>query len=132
MSTMYSRSIAMLRQAKNALGLVSEDEAFLDVACFETQQAIEFLIKAILQENGVPYGKTHDIRLLFELLASTNFSFDKMDALELLSDTITDWEENSRYGKGVRTSVQTVQRVHNIFNGMNEAFIESQVENNAK
>lgn len=47
MSTMYSRSVAMLRQAKNAILSVSEDDAFLDVACFETQQAVEFLIKAI-------------------------------------------------------------------------------------
>ena len=43
MSTMYSRSVAMLRQSKNAILSVSEDDAFLDVACFETQQAVEFL-----------------------------------------------------------------------------------------
>ena len=43
MSTMYSRSVAMLRQAKNAILSVLEDDAFLDVACFETQQAVEFL-----------------------------------------------------------------------------------------
>ena len=55
MSTMYSRSVAMLSQAKNALNSVSEDEAYLDVACFETQQAIEFLIKAILLENGIQF-----------------------------------------------------------------------------
>lgn len=48
----------MFEQAKNALGRVSIDDAYLDVACFETQQALEFLIKAILQENGVEYGKT--------------------------------------------------------------------------
>lgn len=42
----------MLRQAKNALLCVSEDDAFLDVACFETQQAIEFLIFLKTQENN--------------------------------------------------------------------------------
>ena len=52
MSTMYSRSVVMLEQAKNALEHSSLDEAYLDIACFETQQAIEFLIKAILLENG--------------------------------------------------------------------------------
>ena len=30
MSTMYSRSVVMLEQAKNALGKVSQDDAFLD------------------------------------------------------------------------------------------------------
>lgn len=130
MSTMYSRSVAMLQQAQNALAKVTEDDAYLDVACFETQQAIEFLIKAILLEYGIVYSKSHDIRYLLSLLEETGFKFEKQDALELLSDTITDWEEGSRYGKGVRTTVQTVQRVHNIYKSMNETFIETQEKNN--
>lgn len=131
MSTMYSRSVAMLQQSKNALTRAQEDEAFLDVACFEAQQAIEFLIKAILMENGVAYSKSHDIRYLLLHLEEINFVFEKMDSLNLLSDTITDWEESSRYGKGVRTTVQTVQRVHNIYESMNEAFLKTQEKNNS-
>lgn len=130
MSTMYSRSIAMLRQAKNAIFSVSEDDAFLDVACFETQQAVEFLIKAILLENGIPYDKSHDIRYLLILLEEIPFTFEKQEALELLASTITDWEESSRYGKGVRTTVQTLQRVHNIYESMNQAFLKTQEKNN--
>jgi HEPN domain-containing protein len=121
----------MLQQSKNALTRAQEDEAFLDVACFETQQAIEFLIKAILMENGVAYSKSHDIRYLLLHLEEINFVFEKMDSLNLLSDTITDWEESSRYGKGVRTTVQTVQRVHNIYESMNEAFLKTQEKNNS-
>lgn len=55
MGTMYSRSVVMLRQSKDALKRVTEDDAYLDAACFETQQALEFLMKAILLENGVAY-----------------------------------------------------------------------------
>ena len=129
MSTMYSRSVVMIEQAKNALQHSNEDEAYLDIACFETQQAMEFLIKAILLENGKPYDKSHDIRYLLSLLQETDFYFEKMEALDLLADTITDWEENSRYGKGVRTTVQTVQRIHNIYRSMNESFLEMQAKN---
>lgn len=50
--------------------------------------------------------------------------------LEMLSSTITDWEESSRYGRGVKTTIQTVQRVHNIYNSLNEAFLETQAKNN--
>lgn len=132
MSTMYSRSVAMLEQSKNALKMVPEDDAYLDVACFETQQALEFLMKAILLENGVAYDKSHDIRYLLSLLREIGFTFDKQDALEILSDTVTDWEEGSRYGRGVKTTVQTVQRVHNIYKSMNEAFLETQERNNRK
>lgn len=130
MSTMYSRSVVMLQQSKNALMKAADDDAYLDVACFEAQQAIEFLIKAILLENGVEYTKSHDIRYLLSMLESINFTFEKIDALDLLSDTITDWEEGSRYGKGVRTTIQTVQRVHNIYKNMNDAFLETQEKNN--
>jgi len=130
MSTIYNRSLVMLNQAQNALGLVSEDDAYLDIACFETQQAIEFLLKTILLEYGIEYNRTHDIRYLLELLNETGFSFEKSDDLDALADTITDWEESSRYGKGVRTSINTVKRIHNIYKCMNEAFIESQAKNN--
>lgn len=120
----------MLEQAKNALGKVAQDEAYLDVACFETQQALEFLIKAVLLENGVYYDKSHDIRYLLSLLEETGFTFEKMEALDLLADTVTDWEESSRYGKGVRTTVQTIQRIHNIYKSINEAFLDTQEKNN--
>jgi hypothetical protein len=63
------------------------------------------------------------------LLESIPFEFDKKEALDLLSDTITDWEEGSRYGKGVRTTVQTVQRVHNIYKSLNDAFLNTQDKN---
>lgn len=129
MSTMYSRSMVMLQQSKNALERIMEDEAFLDVACFEAQQAVEFLMKAILLEHGVVYGKSHDIRYLLSLLDDIDFQFEKKDALDLLADTITDWEEHSRYGKGVRTTAQTVRRVHNIYFSMNEAFLKEQAAN---
>lgn len=46
MSTMYNRSLVMFEQSKNALGKIADDNAYLDVACFEAQQAIEFLMKA--------------------------------------------------------------------------------------
>ena len=121
----------MLQQSKNALTKTADDDAYLDVACFEAQQAIEFLMKAILLENGVPYDRTHDIGYLLSLMKDIDFKFDKQDVLELLSDTITDWEEGSRYGKGVRTTVQTVQRVHNIYKNMNETFLETQEKNNS-
>ena len=130
MSTMYSRSMVMYEQSRNALNKVADDDAYLDVACFEAQQALEFLMKAILIEYGTPYNRTHDIRYLFKLISEAGFNFEKEDSLELLSDTITNWEEGSRYGKGVRVSVQTVLRVHNIYLSMNEAFLKMQAQNN--
>ena len=44
----------------------TEDDAYLDAACFETRQALEFLLRAVLPEHGVTYEKTNDIRYLME------------------------------------------------------------------
>ena len=87
-------------------------------------------MKAILLEYGMAYDKTHDILALLDLLRSIDFEFEQEDSLELLATTITDWEESSRYGKGIRTGVQTVQRVHNIYVSMNEAFLQRVEANN--
>ena len=119
-----------IEQAKNALGKINVDDAYLDIACFLSQQAIKFLMKAILLEYGERYRKTHDISELLELLYSINFHFNREEELELLSSTMTDWEEISRYGKGVRTGIQTVQRVHNIYDEMNRGFLARVAENN--
>lgn len=130
MSKMYNRANVALDLAKMALNKVVMDDTYLDLACFNTQQAMEFLIKAILEENGKTYDKTHNIRYLLELLKGTGFAFDKMEDLENISDTITQWEEKSRYGKGVKTMVQTVQRVHNLYENLNEAYLWVQEKNN--
>ena len=130
MSTMYNRALVLLSQAKDAIGKVASDDAYLDVACFETQQALELIMKTILTENNVEYKREYSIRYLLELLQQAHFSFDKETDLDILADTITSWEEGSRYGKGVATTVQTVQRVHNIIKSLNDAFLLSQEKNN--
>lgn len=129
MCKMYNRSFVMLEQSKTALGNVAIDDAYLDVACFEAQQAIEFILKAILLDYGIKYDKSHDVRYLLGLVVETGFTFDKMDALDILADTVTSWEEKSRYGKGIKTQVQTVQRVHNIYKSINEAYLQRQMNN---
>ena len=95
MSTMYSRSMVMMEQAKAALSRISEDEAFLDIACFDTQQAIEFLLKVVLFESGVRYDRTHNIRYLYDLAKASGFSFERADELdsEGLKETVRKVQE---------------------------------------
>ncbi len=39
-----------------------------DAVCFHSQQCVEKYLKAILQENDIAFGKTHNLVILFELL----------------------------------------------------------------
>jgi len=128
---MVNRSRVSLKKSKDALETfeICNGEEWLDSACYDAQQAIEFLLKGILLEHGVMFEKTHDIMYLISLIDETRFCFSKRDDLIMLASTITSWEEGSRYGKGVRTSVNTVRRIHNIYNDILDAFLEEQEKN---
>ena len=39
-----------------------------DAACFHAQQCAEKYLKALLQENSIPFGKTHHLISLLELI----------------------------------------------------------------
>ena len=47
-----------------------------DAACFHAQQCAEKYLKALLQEANVPFGKTHNLIALLELLLSIDSAWD--------------------------------------------------------
>jgi HEPN domain-containing protein len=54
-----------------------------DAACFHAQQCAEKYLKALLQEMDTPFGRTHNLSLLLDLLNSRH------PQLELLRPTLT-------------------------------------------
>ena len=78
----------------------SEDEALLaevvsaarisnEIFGFHAQQAAEKLLKALLSEYGVPFPRTHNLRLLMDLLA---------DAGHPLPPSLADIDRLTAYG----------------------------------
>lgn len=53
-----------------------------DAACFHAQQCAEKYMKALLQEAEIPFGKTHNLSLLLDLLKEHH------PGLELLRPTL--------------------------------------------
>jgi HEPN domain-containing protein len=53
-----------------------------DAACFHAQQCVEKYLKALLQEVEIPFGKTHNLSLLLDLLVNLH------PRLELLRPTL--------------------------------------------
>lgn len=53
-----------------------------DAACFHAQQCAEKYLKALLQETSIPFGKTHNLSVLLDLLK------DQHPGLELLRPTL--------------------------------------------
>lgn len=126
MSTLYDRSKVSIWKASLSLQHATGDDAFLDSACFDTQQAIEFILKFILSEHGTNYKKTHDIRYLAELLDTTTFKFDKSAELNNMADTITNWETGICCGSDIRTTVEAIHSAHDIYKSINDAFMRMQ------
>lgn len=57
-----------------------------DAVCFHAQQAVEKYIKGLLQQNEIPFGKTHDLSILLGLALALFPEFEKLsDDLEWLS-----------------------------------------------
>jgi HEPN domain-containing protein len=48
-----------------------------DAVCFHVQQAIEKYMKAILQEEEIPFQKTHDLGVLLDLLIGIHPDWDR-------------------------------------------------------
>lgn len=132
---LYGRSKAFMDNTyhdldKSKLG-ASIDDSFFDIACFNAQQALELILKAVLKEYDVPYEKEHDIMYLSNLIEeNTDFRFEKQKDMELLADTITSWEEHGRYFDGIRTKEQTVRRVLNIYKDIEATYIAMLVKSN--
>lgn len=132
MCRMINRSKVAYETSKMQLDYYKDGkgDAWLDSACFNAQQAVEFLIKGILLSNGIYFGENgldkkqgHVIDFLLEQLEEINFTFEKLEELELLSATLTSWEQGARYGEGIRTSAKTLHRIYKIYDSMLEQFL---------
>jgi HEPN domain-containing protein len=51
-----------------------------DAACFHAQQCAEKYLKALLQEAGTPFGRTHNLVGLLDLLVPADPSWEMMRA----------------------------------------------------
>lgn len=49
-----------------------------DAVCFHAQQCVEKYLKARLQELGVPFGKTHDLSTLLDLILPIDATWDAL------------------------------------------------------
>ena len=63
-----------LRTASRELAVLREPN--YDAVCFHSQQCAEKYLKARLQECGIPFGKTHHLIALLDLLVAQDKTWD--------------------------------------------------------
>ena len=64
-----------------------------DTTCFHAQQCIEKYIKAFLTVQGIEFAKTHNIRVLMELIPAES----RPDLDRMWQDRLTDYATSARY-----------------------------------
>lgn len=111
MASLYDRYRGSIKTCKFQLGNSSGEDEFMDLAAFSAQQALEFLLKSIIEEVKGSYKKTHEIGVIYEEFKSCcNISFSRESELLGMSDTITKWESELRYGSGIISTVGLINR----------------------
>jgi HEPN domain-containing protein len=97
MSKRHEQGLLLLRKAEGDLALLDEvwrsRRVGDDIIGYHCQQAAEKMLKALLSELGVEFPRTHNLRLLMDLLA---------DAGELLPPKLADLDTLSPYGTHAR------------------------------
>lgn len=89
------------------------DEMYLDVCCYHTQQAIEKLLKCSIELKGANYEFTHSITKLYSQYVSAGW--DEIEILELMAGTITDWEASSRYKESFVATVKQLNTAKGLY-----------------
>jgi len=63
------------------------------IACFNAQQSVEKLLKAVLTQNGILFPRTHDLTALEAMLPSAL----QMRTTSLNLGSLNDWAVAARY-----------------------------------
>jgi len=104
-----------------ASGLLRRRKVPADSICFHCQQAAEKLLKAVLQDNGIRFGKTHDLEEILSLCARA------VPELALLLDDVTllgDYAVRYRYPgmhatkAQARSALKAVRRIRIAVRGL--------------
>lgn len=108
----------LMEKAKKDMDVVNtmqkiNDELYLDVCCYHTQQAIEKLLKCSIELKGVTYEFTHSIITLYAQYISVGW--DEIEMLELMSGTISGWEASSGYKESFVATVKQLEAAKGLY-----------------
>lgn len=114
MSKLLSRSKIAFEHALTDYAKINSDDCYLDSCCFHLQQCVEFLLKGIVEMNGLQYAENHDIRANLNILNRQNIEIPYEKELRLLASTLYSWETESRYKESFIAAIKDVDEVFEI------------------
>lgn len=114
MSKLLSRSKISLEHAKTDYLKINTNDCYIDSCCFHLQQAIEFLLKGIVEMNGAAYAENHDVRANLNILNRIGVEIPCEKELRVLASTLYSWETESRYKDSFIAATKDIDEVFEI------------------
>jgi HEPN domain-containing protein len=108
--TLYDKAAANLSSARILFDYAGSDEEQLNIIGFHLQQAMELVLKYLLEQNGIEYPKTHDIDQLVRIGNEAQVDFRLPEYLEDHAEMLSQWEAKSRYVLGYAIEARKVER----------------------
>lgn len=124
MSKMLSRAKVSLEHAKNDYTKINEDDCYLDSCCFHLQQSIEFILKGIVEMNGLRYAENHDVRANLNILNRENITIPCEREIRDKASTLYSWETESRYKDSFIAAIKDIDEVMDYANKLIEYAVE--------
>lgn len=85
------------------------DEIFVNAMAYHLQQAVEKVLKAFLECQGVTVPNTHDIDKLVRMSKSNGSKIILTSWIEDRADTLTRWETDTRYNVDYYVEVEKIK-----------------------
>lgn len=114
MSKLLSRAKISLEHAKNDYKKIDENDCYMDSCCFCLQQSIEFLLKGIVEMNGLIYAENHDVRANLNILARNNIVIPNEKEIREKAAILYSWETESRYKDSFIAAINDIDEVMDI------------------
>ena len=99
--------------AMAAKALEEDDEFFVQAAAYHTQQAIEKILKFVLENYGISYKRIHHVDTLASMLPSGQniISEEQLDIIYDNAILLKGWESEVRYDTEYMAQRRTVVRM---------------------
>lgn len=97
MSKLFNRGKIRFQSAQANWNHRLEDDAFVDAACFDLQQAIEFILKYLVEMQGEAFIRNHDLNAQLNKLARLGIWAPVLEKIKSKAYIFNSWETETRY-----------------------------------
>lgn len=85
------------------------DEMFINRIAYFLEQAVEKLLKYLIEQTGNSYPKTHDIETLIQMATKCHINVPELILDN--GDTLTNWCTKTRYNTNYLASVRKIEQL---------------------